>query len=234
MSTETAAKEKAETPRPRRKDARRNREKLIAAATEVFTERGLGAPLEEIARRAGVSIGTLYNHFPSRDDLVVAYCPTRFTAQLQDADRALERTPWEGFVWYLTRLCERHACDRGLADLLTWKLPDTPELRDACASTYERTRRIIARAQADGSLRPDFTPQDMSFLIWSSVCVITATSEVAPDAWRRHLDLLLDGCRASAAHPSATPPMTMEQLLRTVPALGTATSQTATSQPTEQ
>ncbi|WP_240351018.1 TetR/AcrR family transcriptional regulator [Streptomyces olivoreticuli] len=220
MSTDATPKARA-----KRRDAQRNREKLIDATMDVFTERGLDVPLEEIARRAGVSIGTLYNHFPSRDDLIAAFYPAKFAAQIEDADRALECAPWEGFVWYLARLCERQACDRGLSDLLSRRLPDTPELRQACAQSYERTSRIIARAQQDGSLRADFTPQDLTFVIWSSISIIKATAAVAPDAWRRHLAFLLDGCRATAAHPIATPSLDMEQVLKTMPTLGTATAQ---------
>src|SRR5882757_1609905 len=87
------------TTRPLRRDAQRNRELLLAAAREVFAERGLEAPLEEIARRAGVSIGTLYNRFPSRVDLVDAALTEPVEASVRIAERALANPdPWQGLV----------------------------------------------------------------------------------------------------------------------------------------
>src|SRR3954467_12553578 len=104
-----------------RRDARRNVERLTAAAARVFGERGLDAPLEEIARAAGVSAGTLYNRFGGRDALIDAVMPDLLEARIREAldqARAAE-DPWEGFAGYVTWLCELQATDPAMRDAVT-------------------------------------------------------------------------------------------------------------------
>ncbi|HLU75639.1 MAG TPA: helix-turn-helix domain-containing protein [Nonomuraea sp.] len=189
-----------------RKDALHNRERLLRAARELFADRGLEVPLEEIARRAGVSIGTLYNRFPTRDDLVEAVFADRVAAVHELAERALaESDPWEGFVAFLTGVCELQSVDLGYNDLA---------VRTAGADTgegYAMMRRIVTQAQEAGALRPDVTLEDMAFVIWGVAGTVRATFRTAPGAWRRHLALTLDGLRADAAHPLPVPPMTPAQ-----------------------
>ncbi|MFC6678737.1 TetR/AcrR family transcriptional regulator [Nonomuraea ferruginea] len=101
-----------------RKDALHNRERLLEAARQLFADRGLEVPLEEIARRAEVSIGTLYNRFPSRDDLVEAVFADRVAAVRELAERSLAADDaWEGFVAFLTGVCELQSVDLGYNDL---------------------------------------------------------------------------------------------------------------------
>src|SRR3954465_14965302 len=115
-----------------RADAARNRDKLLGAAAAVFGERGLDAPLEEVARRAGVSIGTLYNHFPTRGDLLDAIFPARLSALDRLADAALaDPDPWSGFVAFVEGLVALQAEDRGLNDVLARRFPASSELAEA-------------------------------------------------------------------------------------------------------
>ncbi|GAA4536171.1 MULTISPECIES: TetR/AcrR family transcriptional regulator [Nonomuraea] len=189
-----------------RKDALHNRERLLEAARQLFADRGLEVPLEEIARRAEVSIGTLYNRFPSRDDLVEAVFADRVAAVRELAERSLAADDaWEGFVAFLTGVCELQSVDLGYNDLA---------VRSVGADTREGDalmRRIVARAQEAGMLRPDVTLEDMAFVIWGVAGTVRATFRTAPGAWRRHLALTLDGLRAGAAHPLPVPPMTTAQ-----------------------
>jgi AcrR family transcriptional regulator len=107
-----------------RADALRNREAVVAAARQVFAEAGLDAPLEEIARRAGVGIGTLYRRFPSRLDLVDAILTSSVEAHVRVAEEALAMAdPWEGFVHFLTEVGRLQASDRGLNDMMSLRLP---------------------------------------------------------------------------------------------------------------
>ena len=199
--------------KPLRRDAQLNRDKLIAAAARVFTERGLEAPLEEIARQAGVSIGTLYNRFPTRAALFDAVFPDRLTRALAFGDEALDcADPWDGFVLFVTRLCEIQAGDRSLADLITRRFPDADAVAEACGHGLAQAQRIIDRAHQAGSLRPDFTVADLITLTWANARIVATTQDTAPDAWRRHLSFLLDGLRTAAAHPIGQPPLTQEQL----------------------
>jgi AcrR family transcriptional regulator len=198
--------------RPLRRDAALNREKLLTAASEVFAERGLRAPLEEIARRAGVSIGTLYNRFPTREALIDAIFPDVLADQLRAGEEALNLPdPWEGFVLLLERTCELQARNRGVNDIWSVRLT-AAKVEEACRHGLAQVTELIDRAQRRGSLRADFTPSDFSFIVWSNSRIVEATADVAPDAWRRNLALILDGLRAEAAHPIKHPPMTLAQV----------------------
>nr|WP_042179595.1 TetR/AcrR family transcriptional regulator [Kibdelosporangium sp. MJ126-NF4]CEL13902.1 Transcriptional regulator, TetR family [Kibdelosporangium sp. MJ126-NF4]CTQ88270.1 Transcriptional regulator, TetR family [Kibdelosporangium sp. MJ126-NF4] len=199
--------------KPLRRDARYNRDKLIVAATAVFAERGLEAPLEEIARQAGVSIGTLYNRFPSRAALFDAVFPDRLAVTLVFGDEALAcEDPWDGFVLFVTKLCELQAADRSINDLITRRFPEATAVAEACGHGLDKAAAVIARAQRAGGLRPDFTFADLVTLTWANARIVAATHDTAPTAWRRHLAFLLDGLRTAAAHPVSEPPLTPEQL----------------------
>jgi AcrR family transcriptional regulator len=196
------------TTPPLRRDAQRNRERLIRAAREIFAARGLDVPLDEVARAAGVSIGTLYNRFPSRSDLVDAVFADREVTVARLAEAALEmEPPWDGFVHFVEQICRLLAADRGYNDLSARRLPHAAPPRGHTLMT-----ELIARAQASGELRADFTLADMAFVTWSITRTIEATAAVRPDAWRRHLALLLDGLRAAAAHPLPGPPLGDDQV----------------------
>lgn len=196
-----------------RADAARNRDKLVACAVQVFGERGLDAPLEEIARRAKVSIGTLYNHFPTRQALVDAILPERLAALEQIAAEALaDPDPWDGLVRFLNGVFELQAHDHGLNDALARRFPDDSAVGAACRSGFAQADLIIERARRSGRLRPDFDTRDLVTLMWAMSQVIRESMEVAPEAWRRHLAFVIDGLRADAASPIAVPPLTDGQL----------------------
>ncbi|MER5646929.1 helix-turn-helix domain-containing protein [Streptosporangium sp. NPDC002524] len=189
-----------------RKDALHNRERLLLAARRLFADRGLDVPLEEIARTAGVSVGTLYNRFPTRAELVAAVFEDRVATVAGLATDALATDDaWEGFVAFVTGVCELQAADLGYNDLA---------VRGATAGTdtgYALMRRIVERAQESGDLRDDVTLDDMAFVLWGVATTVRATFRVAPGVWRRHLALTLDGLRATAAHPLPVPPMSPPQ-----------------------
>src|ERR1700730_6868501 len=112
--------------RPRRRDALERRVRLIAAAQREFAAHGVDASLEKIARDAGVAIGTLYRHFPTRLDLLMAAFQPRLREFLDGATKALEiEDPWDGFVYYLEHLFGMQAGDRGFNDFLSRRLTDT-------------------------------------------------------------------------------------------------------------
>ncbi|MEV7009631.1 helix-turn-helix domain-containing protein [Streptosporangium sp. NPDC051022] len=202
----------AET-KPLRADAARNRDKLLAAATRVFGERGLDAPLEEIARRAGVSIGTLYNHFPTREAFLDAIFPERLAALDRIAAAALaDPDAWNGFTGFVEGLFALQAEDRGLNDALARRFPLSPDVIEACHRGFRHVDQIVGRAKESGRLRADFEPQDLITLVWAMSQVIRESMEAAPQAWRRCLAFFLDGLRADGARPIAVPALTQEQL----------------------
>jgi AcrR family transcriptional regulator len=204
-----------------RADAQRNRVALIAAAREVFAEQGLEAPLEEIARRAGVGIGTLYRRFPTRLDLADAILADAVEALVAAAEAALAVSdPWDGLVSYLEETGRLQACDRGFNDMMSMRLPRATRAEAAKKRMFELTVAIIRRAQASGQLRPDVTPEDLAFLAWANTRIMQATQGISTDAWRRHLALLLDGFRAERAHPLPVPPLSPRQVYRAMRSLG--------------
>jgi AcrR family transcriptional regulator len=198
---------------PRRRDAQVRRDRLIAAARREFAARGVGASLERIARDADVAIGTLYRHFPTRLDLLMAALEPRLEEFLRGAKKAMETDdPWEGFVYYLENLFRLQAGDRGFNDFLSRRFPGSPDTERIHDQMCRQIEDVLTRAQDAGEVRPDITLADIVNLIWSNGRMIDATSTTAPGAWRRHLYLMLDAYRAERAHPIPEPPMTEEQL----------------------
>lgn len=203
-----------------RSHARRNHALLVAAAREVFAERGADASLEEIARRAGVGIGTLYRHFATRDALVDAVFERRIGDFVALAELAeAEPDAWLAFVGYLEGTLELQAGDRLLKDVFLRSPPGTGRAERARAELRRAVERVLDRAREGGRLRADFTLADLSLLIWSFASVIDATSVVAPNAWRRHLQWLLDGLSSESATPPLEPPLSDAQLHAAMQAL---------------
>lgn len=200
--------------KPLRRDAARNRDKLRAAASEVFTAKGLDASLEEIAKHAKVSIGTLYNHFPTREALFDAIFPERVEATEALAREALTSDDaWDGFAGYLEGLFDMLAADRGLRHVMTREYPAAEALTEACHRGFAATEAIVLRAKESGSLRADFEMSDLASVLWAMAHIIDTTADVAPGAWRRFLAFILDGLRSEAAHPIAVEAMRPEQIV---------------------
>lgn len=205
---------------PLRQDARRNRAALLAAAQTAFAEDGLNAPLEGVARRAEVAIGTLYRHFPTRMDLVAAVIADKKRAWIKAAEAAVVMEPaWDGLVFFLERTCELQAGDLAFNDIASMRFPHAG-IEAARKRAYDLGRRIVERAQSEGSLRADVTAEDLAFIVWALSRVSEATFAIDPSAWRRYLALTLDGYRATAAHPLPTPPLRPRQVLRAQLQLG--------------
>ncbi|WP_433247275.1 TetR/AcrR family transcriptional regulator [Actinomadura nitritigenes] len=199
--------------RPTRADAARNREKLVAAGAQVFGDRGLDAPLEEVARRAGVSIGTLYNHFPARQDLFDAIFPVRLAELDRLAAAALDDPdPWSGFAAFIEGIVALQAEDRGLNDVLARRFPPASELSEACHRGFEHLAAITERAKEAGRLRSDFEVTDLVPLMWAMSQIIRESGDAMPAVWRRFLAVYLDGLRAGAAHPLPAPALSPEEM----------------------
>jgi AcrR family transcriptional regulator len=199
-------------PPPLRTDAQHNRERLLNAARELFAGQGVDVPLEEIARRAGVSIGTLYNRFPTRGHLVEAVFTDRLEKMVALARAALaDDDPWHGFAGYLTSVCELQATDRGFNEVAARGLHGSVAVQELYGQAQAAMTEVLRRAQEAGELRADLVLEDLGFVIWGISRTVEMTAGVAPQLWRRHLALMLDGFRAQAAHPLPEPPLTPGQ-----------------------
>lgn len=198
----------------RRRDARRNRELLVDAAREVFAAQGLDAPLDVIARRAGVGNATLYRHFPSRAALVDEVFRGSLT-QTMDAGE-LARTAedaWAGLLGYVESVFAGLAADRGTNDLMTTRLEGVESLDAVHAHNRETVEVLLRRGREQGTIRGDLTTEDLLVALAALGRAVPALTSTAPDAWRRPLALLLAGLRASpAADPLPEPSLTPRQL----------------------
>lgn len=207
--------------RPLRRDAAVRRESLISAARQEFAARGVDASLEKIARDAGVSIGTLYRHFPARIDLLVAAFAPRATEFLQDGEKIISGPDaWNSFVGYLEALFAAQAGDRGFNDFLSRRFPDNPATELLHDQLCKQIDDVLERGQSEGSVRTDLTRADIVNLIWANDRLIEATSPTALQTWRRQLHLMLDGYRAQNAHELPEPPMTDHELYDAMVYLG--------------
>jgi AcrR family transcriptional regulator len=183
--------------RPKRADALRNYEKLVAAGREAFTEADRSASLEDVARRAGVGIGTLYRHFPTRTDLVQAIYVDEVEALSRSADELSDDLdPWEALTAWLGRFVGYVATKKALADeLFAVTDPERQAVFAGCRTMlYEAGEPLLRRAQDAGVVRPDVTIEEVVRLV-AGIAKIPADD---PADVQRVLAVALDGLRYRA------------------------------------
>jgi AcrR family transcriptional regulator len=212
-----------------RADAARNRERIVAAAREIFAERGLEVPMEEVARRADVGVATLYRRFPTRADLIAGAFECKMAAYADAVATALaDPDPWHGFCGYLERVCAMQAGDRGFADVLTLTFPTAEQFEADRARAYRGFVELIDSAKDAGRLRADFVPEDLIMLLMANAGVITATGDAAPHTWKRLLAYMTQAFAAPAAQALPEPPGP-RQMYRALLRLRTPSSPPATT-----
>lgn len=177
-----------------RRDAVRNRAKLVASARELFARKGVDVPVEEITHHAGVGMGTLYRHFATKDELIDAVLENAFAEILALAQRAaVAEDAWAGLTMFFEGALELRFQNRGIRELIASgdRGAHHAEMRKRIRPLIQR---LIERAQAQGVLRPDFKLDDVSFVFQAVGGVIEAGTG-GRSTWRRHLSFLLDGLR---------------------------------------
>ncbi|MGB3327355.1 MAG: helix-turn-helix domain-containing protein [Thermomicrobiales bacterium] len=188
---------KPDMPRPMRADARRNYERLIATAHEVFVERGVGASMEEIARRAGVGTGTLYRHFPTRELLLTSVMESAFVAQHAYATEVLAREDaadaMDDYIRYWIR---NTAVYKGLSvEVMKAAMEgDVASLASSCLFVRGDAEQILARAQASGKIRADIEQKDIWRLLHGVVMAVKDT-QISQETARTMVDIILKGLR---------------------------------------
>ena len=185
----------AKPARPQRSDAARNNERLVQAAREVFARQGLSATLEDIAKQAGVGVGTIYRNFASKQEIVETLYDAVVDSALAEAEDALQiEDPWEAIRAFFEVIAARQAQDRGLHERFLGYGGSGPnegtatKLLAALAPLFERA--TAAGALRDGISVTDITP------IFAMLNSIYGMSEANPELWRRYLAVILDGLRA--------------------------------------
>lgn len=191
--------------RPLRADAERNRLKILAAAREVFAERGFAATLDDIAAHAGVGVGTVYRRFPDKDALIDALFEERLAGVAELGRRALAaEDPWEGFVSFLTEGAALQARDRGLKEAMVFRGRDRASR--ARATIAPIATELVARAQAAGRLRADLEVLDVPIINMMVLSIADLTRDISPDSYRRMLQIVIDGLATSREAPTPLPP----------------------------
>ncbi len=185
--------------RPLRADARRNRERVLTAARAVFAEQGREAQMDDVARRAMVGVGTVYRHFPTKEALIEALALDsfeRFAAAVKEA--LTVEDPWDALVQALWAGAEILAPDRALTEIVA-EIPGPITLgQDVQKDLSDTFAVLLRRAQAVGALRADVILDDIP-MVMCGIGAATRKPHACPDAWRRHMAIMIDGLRASNA-----------------------------------
>ena len=186
----------ARPARPLRRDAERNRLRILKAASEVFNERGLEVSLDEVARHAGVGVGTVYRRFRTKDDLIEALFMDRIEAVATLAEEAAEAAdPWTGLVCFMVRAAGMLADDRGLRQMMMYASYGRDKAWYARQRNAPLVTALVKRAQAAGQLRADLEPTDIPFIVFLLTDAAQFARQASPEIWRRYLTLVLDGLR---------------------------------------
>jgi AcrR family transcriptional regulator len=195
MSTTASSVETRISPRHMRADARRNCDKVLAAARAAFAEGGASTSLEAIARRAQVGIGTLYRHFPNRQALLEAVYLDEVEQLCQSAGDFADREPWDAFVGWLHRFVSYLGTKQALAhELLDYVDRDAALFKCSRDALYAAGEPLLQRAQDARAVRPDTDLSEVLQMI-GGIAKIPAT---APGQIDHILDIALDGLRYRA------------------------------------
>jgi AcrR family transcriptional regulator len=194
--TEVKPEEQNDAPRALRADARRNREAVIAAAKKLFADEGLDAQMPDVAKAARVGVGTVYRHFPTKEDLIAALAAERFERLAEKArDAIAAEDPWEGLCDFIRFSAQIQADDRGLCEVMGSR----PEVMEASAYVVgldELAAEMVKRAKGSGKLRKDLEWRDIPMIACGLGRITPAEMGPAAGRWPRLVEIVIDGLRA--------------------------------------
>jgi AcrR family transcriptional regulator len=198
------ADSEAQARRPLRRDAERNRLLILSSARTVFAQHGLDASLDEVAREAGLGVGTVYRRFPNRDALIDALFVDSIATIGRLVDQSLGKArAWDGLRHFMASMLDLQCQDKGLRDImLARRAPEATEelIRN---SIKPPLRHLVRRAQDEGDLRRDLTDTDVGVLEIAVLGAAEFTAHADPDVWHRYLAIVMDGMRARPDTPGA-------------------------------
>jgi len=179
-----------------RADARRNREAVIAAAKKLFADAGLDAQMPDVAKAAKVGVGTVYRHFPTKEDLIAALAAERFERLAEKAREGVEaEDPWEGLCDFIRFAAQIQADDRGLCEVMGSR-PDVMNASALAVGLDELCEKLVKRAQRSGELRKDLEWEDIPMIACGLGRITPAEMVPASGRWPRLVEIIIDGLRA--------------------------------------
>ena len=185
--------------RPQRADAVRNRARVLEAARDCMARQGLDVQMEEIAKKAGVGVGTVYRHFPNKDELIEALASDRFVRLAELADESLDQPdPWEAFVAFMRASAMIQVDDKALSEVLVSR-PETMRRAAESVNMLDRVGRVIGRAKEAGVVRGDARPEDVPMVM----CALAGACNHPMSNPDRYISLIIDGLRAPGTTPLA-------------------------------
>ncbi|MFJ4786542.1 TetR/AcrR family transcriptional regulator [Streptomyces sp. NPDC088794] len=203
--------------RPLRRDAALNRERILHAAREVFGRHGLGVTLDDVARHAGVGVGTVYRRFPTKEALVRALFEHDLAIRQKSAEDALAQAdPWQGLVDFLMLMTADLAENRGLHEVIMLGSHSSAPLETARGGMLPFLEGLIRRAQESGQLREEVHPSDIPVMVHMLSQASQFTQGKRPDIWRRYIEVLLNGLRQRPDNPPLTTPSLGNELVEEV------------------
>ena len=192
--------------RPLRRDAERNRLRILTAAREVFAVRGIDVTLDDIAHHAGLGVGTVYRRYPSREHLVEALFDEELDRIVGWAEEGLGHPdPWVGLTDFLERATAGTA-DRGLRDVLFSRAYGQNRVAEARERIAPVVDALVVRCQQAGVVRPDVAGADVALLHFMAAALLEYTDHAEPGLWRRYLALVVDGLRGTSTTLPLVPP----------------------------
>jgi AcrR family transcriptional regulator len=179
-----------------RADARRNHQAVIGAAKKLFADQGLDAQMPDVAKAAKVGVGTVYRHFPTKDDLIAALAAERFERLAEKAQEGIEaEDPWQGLCDFIRFSAQLQADDRGLCEVMGSR----PEVMNESAFAVgldQLCDKLVKRAQRSGDLRKDLAWEDIPMIACGLGRITPAEMGPATGRWPRLVEIIIDGLRA--------------------------------------
>jgi AcrR family transcriptional regulator len=181
-----------------RADARRNHQAVIGAAKRLFADQGLDAQMPDVAKAAKVGVGTVYRHFPTKDDLIAALAAERFERLAEKAREGIEaEDPWQGLCDFIRFSAQIQADDRGLCEVMGSR----PEVMNEAAFAVgldDLCGKLVKRAQRSGDLRKDLEWEDIPMIVCGVGRITQVETGPGTGRWPRLVEVILDGLRAPA------------------------------------
>jgi AcrR family transcriptional regulator len=200
-----------------RSDARRNRERVLEAAEALFGEIGLKAQMDDVAERAGVGVGTVYRHFPTKSALLEAVMTVRGESMLRDIQAAAsDPDPGTALRRYASAMADQQARNRALAEEMASEFDPPAVLERIKESLRQTVTELVTRAQAAGAIRSDIGPSDMAMLLSGIAHAVELAGDLGPTLRRRYLTIVLDGLSPAHASPLPGRPLDFAELHRLV------------------